>query len=86
MGDKTTCGGTVQEADNRVIMFGRNHVREGDRVTCGKSQGVYRIIGGISYIESHGRRVAGSLDSISSCPCRARLIPSLNSATYQSER
>ncbi|WP_422417822.1 PAAR domain-containing protein [Pseudomonas sp. GZD-222] len=86
LGDKTTCGGTVLEADQRVVMFGRDHVREGDRVTCGKDGSVYRILGGISYIESHGRRVAGSLDSISSCPCQARLIPSLDSATYHSEQ
>jgi len=86
LGDKTTCGGTVLEADQCVVMFGRNHVREGDRVTCGKDGSAYRIIGGVSYIKSHGRRVAGSLDSISSCSCRARLIPSLDSATYQSEQ
>jgi hypothetical protein len=41
-------------------------------------------VGGVSYINSHGRIVAGSLDSYSTCPCRARLIPSVFTATYES--
>ncbi|QEY71820.1 colicin-E3 [Pseudomonas denitrificans (nom. rej.)] len=86
LGDRTTCGGQVLEADSRVMMFGIAHAREGDRVSCGKDGKVYQIIGGISYIKSHGRIVAGTLDSLSSCACRARFIPSLYSATYQSRR
>ncbi|MCO7515820.1 S-type pyocin domain-containing protein [Pseudomonas guariconensis] len=86
LGDKTTCGGTVLEADSHVMMFGIMHAREGDRVSCGKDGKVYRIIGGISYINSHGRVVAGSLDSFSGCPCKARLIPSLLTPTYRSHQ
>jgi hypothetical protein len=41
-------------------------------------------VGGVSYINSHDRIVAGSLDSFSTCPCRARLIPSVFTATYES--
>ncbi|AZE84419.1 hypothetical protein C4J98_3008 [Pseudomonas orientalis] len=31
----------------------------------------------------NGKRVAGTLDSVSSCPCGARLIPSVLTATYE---
>lgn len=75
LGDKTTCGGEVMEADTRVMMFGFAHAREGDRVTCGVDGETYTIQGGVSYINSHGRLVAGSLDSFSSCPCRSRADP-----------
>ncbi|EJN29653.1 hypothetical protein PMI35_02447 [Pseudomonas sp. GM78] len=84
LGDKTTCGGQVLEADTRVMMFGIAHAREGDRVSCGKNDETYTIVGGVSYINSHGRIVAGSLDSFSTCPCRARLIPSVFTASYES--
>ncbi|MBV7480375.1 PAAR domain-containing protein [Pseudomonas sp. PDM31] len=84
LGDETTCGGKVLEADTRVMMFGIAHAREGDRVSCGKNDETYKIAGGASYINSHGRIVAGSLDSYSTCPCRARLIPSVFTASYES--
>ncbi|MFJ2694388.1 PAAR domain-containing protein [Pseudomonas sp. NPDC087336] len=84
LGDETTCGGKVLEADTRVMMFGIAHAREGDRVSCGKNDETYTIVGGVSYINSHGRIVAGSLDSYTTCPCRARLIPSVFTATYES--
>ena len=38
LGDETTCGGKVLEADTRVMMFGIAHAREGDRVSCGKKR------------------------------------------------
>jgi len=85
-GDKTTCGGKVKEADTRVMMFGIAHAREGDRVSCGVDGKDYRIAGGVSYIVSHGRTVAGSLDSFSTCPCRARLIPSVFNGSYESSQ
>ncbi|BCD88417.1 hypothetical protein PSm6_48240 [Pseudomonas solani] len=84
-GDKTSCGGVVIEADNLVNMFGIAHARMGDRVTCGKHPGIYTIMGGVSFIQSSGRLVAGSLDSISSCPCRATFIPTLYDAVYRKE-
>lgn len=86
VGDKTTCGGEVKEADTRVMMFGFAHARAGDRVTCGMDGKTYKIEGGVSYINSHGRLVAGSLDSFSNCPCRARLIPSTTKGSYESNR
>lgn len=57
--------------------------REGDPVTCGKDGKRYVIAGGIQHFMAKGR-VAGTLDSFSTCPCQARLIHSLPSATYQS--
>lgn len=86
LGDKTTCGGEVLDGDTRVMMFGFAHAREGDRVSCGEDGETYRIVGGVSYINSHGRLVAGTLDSYSNCPCNAELIPSIFTASYESHQ
>lgn len=83
LGDKTTCGGEVLDGDNRFNIYGLLHACEGDRVSCGKDGKTYQILGGISHMHSHGRRMAGTLDSFSSCPCQARLIPSVYRATYE---
>jgi uncharacterized Zn-binding protein involved in type VI secretion len=83
--DKTTCGGKVLDGDTRVMMFGVAHACEGDRVTCGKDSKTYRIVGGISHKTSHGRAMAGTLDSRSNCPCKAQLIPSVFTASYKNE-
>jgi uncharacterized Zn-binding protein involved in type VI secretion len=83
-GDKTTCGGTVLDAEPCITMFGENHARDGDRVSCGITGKTYVIAGGISHMRSKGRFLAGTLDSVSTCPCRAELIPSLKTATYSS--
>ncbi|UWF49318.1 PAAR domain-containing protein [Pseudomonas sp. N3-W] len=83
LGDKTTCGGEVLEGDDRIVMLGLLHAREGDRVSCGKDGETYRIVGGVSHMDSHGRLMAGTLDSFSDCPCKARLIPSTFKASYQ---
>lgn len=83
-GDKTTCGGTVLDAEPCITMFGENHARDGDRVSCGITGKTYAITGGISHMRSNGRLLAGTLDSVSTCPCRATLIPSLKNATYSS--
>ncbi|KAA6172534.1 PAAR domain-containing protein, partial [Pseudomonas marginalis] len=85
LGDKTTCGGKVLDGDDRINIFGLLHACAGDRVSCGKDGKTYRIVGGISHMESHGRLMAGTLDSFSDCPCRARLIPSVFAATYQNK-
>jgi uncharacterized Zn-binding protein involved in type VI secretion len=82
--DKTSCGGTVLDGHSGINMFGILHAREGDRVTCGQDGKTYRIVGGISHMISHGAAMAGTLDSHSGCPCKARLIPSVFGATYQS--
>jgi uncharacterized Zn-binding protein involved in type VI secretion len=83
LNDKTTCGGTVLDGDTRIMMYGVAHAKEDDRVTCGKSEGIYQIVGGISHMISHGKRMAGTLDSYSNCPCKARLIHSVETASYR---
>ncbi|CAI8890748.1 polymorphic toxin type 44 domain-containing protein [Pseudomonas sp. IT-P4] len=84
LNDRTTCGGKVLDGDTRIMMYGVAHACDGDRVTCGKDGKTYRIVGGISHMISHGKLMAGTLDSYSNCPCKARLIPSVMTATYQS--
>ncbi|HEY0290248.1 MAG TPA: PAAR domain-containing protein [Pseudomonas sp.] len=82
VGDKTTCGGQVQEGDNTLTWNGLVHAHEGDRVSCGKDGKIYRISGGFQHFTSNGRRVAGTLHSVSGCPCKAQLCPSVFTATY----
>ncbi|NHB95227.1 killer protein of pyocin s3 [Photorhabdus stackebrandtii] len=74
VGDKTTCGGVIITGDQTITFNGRATAREGDHVTCGKHSGTYIIAGGVPSMFSMGRRLAGTLDSVSTCPCRARLI------------
>ncbi|WP_256590854.1 MULTISPECIES: PAAR domain-containing protein [unclassified Pseudomonas] len=83
--DKTACGGKVLDGDTHAIMHGVARAHEGDRVTCGKDGKTYTIVGGIPYMTSNGRAVAGTLDSRSGCPCKAELIPSVFSAGYRTE-
>ncbi|WP_044871458.1 S-type pyocin domain-containing protein [Pseudomonas sp. LFM046] len=82
-GDKTTCGGVVLDGHPSFRMHSISVAREGDPVTCGKDGKRYVIAGGIQHFMAKGR-VAGTLDSFSTCPCQARLIHSLPSATYES--
>lgn len=84
-GDKTACGGVVLEGHPSFSMHGVPVARAGDAVTCGKDGQHYVIAGGFQHFMI-SESVAGTLDSASTCPCRARLIHSLPSATYQSDR
>ncbi len=77
VGDKTTCGGVIITGDQTITFNGRATAREGDHVTCGKHSGTYIIAGGVPSMFSMGRRLAGTLDSVSTCPCRAQLINSV---------
>lgn len=77
LGDKTTCGGQILTGDRTFIWYGVAGAREGDRVSCGKHPGVYEIYGGVYDIWDEERPLAGTLSSISSCPCRAQFIPSI---------
>lgn len=86
LGDKTSCGGTVLGGERSVTLLGVPRSREGDRVSCGKSTGEFHIVGGVDQLKSNGRRVAGSLDSTSSCACNALLIPSSFTTQYESLR
>ena len=81
-GDKTYCGGKVLAGNRGTVMNGMPHAREGDPVTCGKDGKTYEIVGGVNIIISNGKRPAGTLDSVSTCPCRARFISSLKH-TYE---
>lgn len=82
-GDKTTCGGRITTGAEDHTLFGKPVAREQDSVTCGKHAGLYRIAGGIDNDSIHGRRMAGTLDSYSSCPCKATFIPSMMDDTYE---
>ncbi|UFH50529.1 PAAR domain-containing protein [Pseudomonas sp. KNUC1026] len=84
-GDRTTCGGTVLEGETRFRGYGIPRAREGDRVTCGKGGHIYSIAGGLRNFMLWGRLAAGSLDSVSTCPCQAQLIPSHSSFRYIKE-
>ncbi len=68
-GDKTTCGGRIITGAEDHTLFGKPVAREQDSVTCGKFPGIYKVAGGIDNDIIHGRRMAGTLDSYSSCPC-----------------
>lgn len=82
-GDMTTCGGKIVDGASDHCLFGKAVARERDRVTCGQHPGMYMIAGGIANDTIHGRKMAGTLDSISSCPCRARFVPSMMRDTYE---
>ncbi|EIE2982313.1 S-type pyocin domain-containing protein [Escherichia coli] len=82
-GDKTTCGGKIIEgADDHTIM-GIPQARDMDRVTCGRYPGMFIIVGGVPETDIHGRLMAGTLDSQSSCPCKARFIASMMDDVYE---
>lgn len=84
-GDKTTCGGHVLEGDNGWLSHGAPLAREGDQVSCGEDGEVYQIAGGVANFLLNGRRGAGTLDSVSTCPCQANLIPGIAGMVYDKE-
>jgi hypothetical protein len=86
-GDRTACGGRITVGSALGIAFGKPIAKEGDPVTCGQDGSTYKIIGGISIFTdgADNRRVAGSLDSYSSCPCKAKIRPSNAYPMYEKE-
>lgn len=83
LGDSTSCGGHILEGNPSVIFAGLPVAFQGAKVSCGKNPGqIYRIHGGIANIIDMGIPRAGTLESRSSCPCRAFLIPSIYNASY----
>ncbi|MDI3137525.1 PAAR domain-containing protein [Enterobacter kobei] len=82
-GDKTTCGGRITTGAEDHTLFDKPLAREQDSVTCGKHAGIFKIAGGIDNDTIHGRRMAGTLDSYSTCPCKAKFIPSMMDDTYE---
>ena len=81
-GDKTACGGRIIEGCPDHHFFNKDMACESHKVTCGKHPGYYRIYGGLDSDTIHGKRVAGTLHSRSSCPCNSRFIPSIDD-TYE---
>lgn len=75
--DKTTCGGRIIEGCTDHQHFNKDMACEGHQVTCGKHEGRFRICGGLDDDTIHGKRIAGTLHSYSSCPCKAKFIPSI---------
>lgn len=84
-GDKTVCGGRIVEGCPDHQHFDRDMACEGHQVTCGKHAGRFRIVGGLENDDIHGKRIAGTLHSRSSCPCKSRFIPSIFD-TYEFSR
>ena len=82
-GDKTTCGGRITTGAEDHTLFDKPVARERDSVTCGKHAGLFKIAGGIDNDTIHDRRMAGTLDSYSTCPCKAKFIPSMWDDTYE---
>ncbi|PLR40811.1 hypothetical protein CYR55_05910 [Chimaeribacter californicus] len=82
-GDRTTCGGIIIEGEPTHTLFGKPLARERDQVTCGQYAGKFFIAGGIETDTIFGRKIAGTLDSKSTCPCQARLVPSILTDTYE---
>ena len=74
-GDKTRCGGVITEGWTDHQHFDRDMACEGHKVTCGKHPGLYRICGGLDD-DIHGKRIAGTLHSYSSCPCKSKFLNS----------
>ena len=77
VGDATTCGGKILTGDETLSWYGVAGAREGDAVSCGQHPGTYSILGGTADTWDEGRRLAGTLDSVSSCPCAARFIQTI---------
>ena len=75
-GDKTVCGGRILEGCTDHQFFDKDMACEGHKVSCGKHPGHYRICGGLNDDDIHGKRIAGTLDSYSSCPCKSKFVPS----------
>ncbi len=74
----------IEGADDHTIM-GIPQARDMDRVTCGRYPGMFIIVGGVPETDIHGRLMAGTLDSQSSCPCKARFIASMMDDTYETD-
>lgn len=75
-GDKTVCGGRILEGCTDHQFFDKDMACEGHKVSCGKHPGHYRICGGLNDDDIHGKKIAGTLDSYSSCPCKSKFVPS----------
>jgi len=80
--DRTVCGGVIIEGWSDHQHFDKDMACEGHKVTCGKHEGRYRICGGLDD-DIHGKRIAGTLHSYSSCPCKSKFVPSIFDSDYE---
>lgn len=83
IGDKTSCGGTITGGNPYDTIDGIPKSRHSDSVICGLTGGTYQIVGGVPWLHSDGLPVAGTLDSLSGCPCNASLYHSYSDACYE---
>lgn len=81
-GDRTVCGGVIIEGWSDHQHFDKDMACEGHKVTCGKHEGRYRICGGLDD-DIHGKKIAGTLHSYSSCPCKSKFVPSIFDSDYE---
>ncbi|MCC8367277.1 PAAR domain-containing protein [Xenorhabdus griffiniae] len=77
VGDKTSCGGIILTGISNITFYGRQAATEGSLVTCGNHSGNFSIVGGVNCFFDMGTKLAGTLDSQSTCPCGANLIHSI---------
>ncbi|WP_208612192.1 PAAR domain-containing protein [Xenorhabdus beddingii] len=77
VGDKTTCGGAILTGTSNIKFYGKQAALEGSTVTCGRYSGTYSITGGVSSFLDKKIKLAGTLDSYSTCPCNSKLIHSI---------
>lgn len=78
IGDDTTCGGKILTGSATLRFHEIPGARVGDKVACGKFMGIFDIVGGLPKRCNEGLLLAGTLHSVSSCPCRATFIPSID--------
>ncbi len=80
LGDKTSHGGTVIEADFTCDINGKYMARIGDKVTCPKCKGTFPITSGASdAVDGSGRGFARHGDTTA---CGARLIAGQATTTW----
>ena len=79
LGDKTSHGGTVIEADMTFVVFDKPVALAGHKVVCPKCKGTFPIVGGTPDMASMGMAVARHGDKTS---CGATLIASQQLSTW----
>lgn len=79
LGDKTSHGGTVIEADMTFVVFDKPVALVGHKVVCPKCKGTFPIVGGTPDMASMGMAVARHGDKTS---CGATLLASQQLTTW----
>ncbi|MDR1396777.1 MAG: PAAR domain-containing protein [Desulfarculales bacterium] len=71
LGDRTTHGGEVITASEKVSLLGKPVACVGDQVTCPRCEGIHTIISGAPRATAYDKAIARNGDSVS---CGAKLI------------